>query len=94
MDIEKILASSNRRKIFRILRKTQRMSIMDLVRKTKSTYNQVHSDLKNLEKEGLVIDEQQGHSRIISLNRENPKTDLILKALKLLNGLQKEANNQ
>jgi DNA-binding transcriptional ArsR family regulator len=94
MDIEKILASSNRRKIFRILRKTQRMSIMDLVRKTKSTYNQVHSDLKNLEKEGLVIDERQGHSRIISLNRENPKTDLILKALKLLNGLQKEANNQ
>lgn len=94
MKIEKILASSNRRKLFRILRKTKQTNIMDLVRKAKSTYNQVQSDLRILEKEGIIIEERKGRLRMISLNRENPKTDLVLKALKLLNELQREANTQ
>ena len=55
MKIEKILASSNRRKLFRILRKTKQTNIMDLVRNAKSTYNQVQSDLRILEKEGIII---------------------------------------
>jgi len=67
---------------------------MDLVRKARSTYNQVQSDLRILEKEDIIIEERRGRLRMISLNRENPKTDLVLKALKLLNDLQKEANNQ
>lgn len=94
MKIEKILASSNRRKLFRILRKTKQTNIMDLVRNAKSTYNQVQSDLRILEKEGIIIEERKGRLRMISLNRENPKTDLVLKALKLLNELQREANTQ
>jgi len=67
---------------------------MDLVRNAKSTYNQVQSDLRILEKEGIIIEERKGRLRMISLNRENPKTDLVLKALKLLNELQREANTQ
>jgi DNA-binding transcriptional ArsR family regulator len=94
MDIEKIIASSNRRKILRVLFKTKQINIMDLVGKAKSTYNQVHSDLKILEKEGLLIDGRKGHSRMLSLNMGNPKTELVLKALTLLENLQREANNQ
>lgn len=94
MKIEKILASATRRKIFRILCRVNQMNIMDLVHKAKSTYNQIQSNLKVLEKEGVIIDEHKGHLRVIRLNWENPKTYLLLKALKMFNELQKEANNQ
>jgi hypothetical protein len=67
---------------------------MDLVRKTRSTYNQVQSDLRILEREGFIVEECRGRLRMISLNRENPKTHLVLEALKLLNDLQKAANNK
>ncbi len=94
MEISKILSSSNRRKIFRILRKTNQTNIMNLVYNTRSTYNQVQSDLKTLKKEGIITDKHKGHLRIISLNKENPKTKLLLKALKMLDELQKEVNVQ
>ena len=57
---------------------------MDLVRKVNSTYTQVNRNLQILEKEGMVKSEHYGHIRIIRLNRENPKTEAILKALKIL----------
>ena len=94
MKIEKILASANRRKILRILSTVNQTNIMDLVHKAKSTYNQIQSNLKILEKESVIIDERKGHLRVIKLNWENPKAHLLLKALRMFNELQKEANNQ
>lgn len=67
---------------------------MNLVYNARSTYNQVQSDLKTLKKEGIITDERKGHFRMISLNKENPKTELLLKAMKMLDELQKEANIQ
>lgn len=57
---------------------------MELVRKANSTYNQVNINLQILQKEGVVFDERFGRMRVIWLNRENPKTARLLRALEIL----------
>ena len=57
---------------------------MDLVRKVNSTYTQVNRNLGILEKEGIVKSEHYRRIRIIRLNRENPKTEALVKALEIL----------
>jgi predicted transcriptional regulator len=84
MDSEVILSSSCRRRILRVLSRSGRANVMELVRKVNSTYNQVNSNLQILQKEGVVFDEHFGRMRVIRLNRENPKTELLLQALKIL----------
>jgi predicted transcriptional regulator len=84
MDSEVILSSSCRRKILRVLSHSGRANIMALVRKVNSTYNQVNSNLQILQKEEIVFDEHFGRMRVISLNKENPRTLLLLQALKML----------
>jgi DNA-binding transcriptional ArsR family regulator len=84
MDLEKLLASSCRRKILTVLWKINKANIMDLVFKVNSTYSQVNPNLKILAEEGIVSDERCGRMRIIRLNKENPKTTLLLQALKIL----------
>ena len=57
---------------------------MKLVQKVNSTYNQVNSNLQILRNEGIIFDEHFGRMRVIRLNRENPRTLLLLQALKML----------
>jgi hypothetical protein len=57
---------------------------MDLVQKVNSTYNQVNSNLQILREEGIIVDQHLGRMRVIRLNKENPKTALLLQALKIL----------
>jgi len=57
---------------------------MKLVQKVNSTYNQVNSNLQILQKEEIIFDEHFGRMRVIRLNKENPKTLLLLQALKIL----------
>jgi hypothetical protein len=57
---------------------------MELVRKVNSTYNQVNLNLQILQKEGIIFDEHFGRMRVVQLNKENPKTLALLKALKIL----------
>ena len=84
MNLETLLSSSCRRRILRVLSRTGRTNIMELVRKVNSTYNQVNSNLQILQKEGVVIDAHFGRMRVIRLNKENLKTRLLLGALKML----------
>ena len=63
---------------------------MALVRKVNSTYNQVNSNLHILQKEGIVFDEHFGRMRVISLNKENSRTRLLLQALKMLENLKRK----
>jgi predicted transcriptional regulator len=84
MDLETLVASSCRRRILRVLSSSKRTNVMELVRKVNSTYNQVNSNLQILQKDGIVFDEHIGRMRVIRLNRENPRTTLILQALKML----------
>jgi hypothetical protein len=58
---------------------------MGLVRNINSTYVEVNRNLKILQNEGVVFDQRVGRMRMLKLNHENPKTDLLLKALKILN---------
>jgi DNA-binding transcriptional ArsR family regulator len=83
IELEMILASSCRRRILRVLYKLGRVNVMMLVRKVNSTYSQVNPNLQILEKEGIVTEEHLGHKRIIKLNRENDKTEVLLQVLKI-----------
>lgn len=79
-----MLASSGRQKILKATSKGEGLNIMDLVRKTNSTYNEVNRNLTALEKEGIITNSRCGRMRIIRLNKKNPKTIILLQALKIL----------
>jgi DNA-binding transcriptional ArsR family regulator len=79
-----ILASSCRCRILRVLWRLGRANVMELVRRVNSTYSQVNPNLQILQEEGIVSDEHYGRMRIVRLNKENPKTTILLQALKLL----------
>lgn len=78
------MASSCRQKILETLSRVQQTHMMDLVRKVNSTHIQVNRNLKILEQEDIVESKYYGRMRMIKLNRENPKTEVILKALRTL----------
>jgi predicted transcriptional regulator len=84
MDLKILIASSCRRKIIQVLSSSKRTNVMKLVQKANSTYNQVNSNLQILQKEGIIFDEHFGRMRVIRLNRENHRTQLLLQALKIL----------
>jgi predicted transcriptional regulator len=84
LDLERLLASSCRRKILKFLWENERGNVMEVVRKVNSTYSQVNPNLHILAEEGIIKDERCGRLRIIRLNKQNPKTVLLLQALKIL----------
>jgi predicted transcriptional regulator len=94
MDLEKMMASSCRRRILRVLSRTGRTNVMALVRKVNSTYNQVNSNLQILQKEGIVFDEHFGRMRVIRLNKENVKTRLLLEVLSMLENSRRKSKQQ
>jgi hypothetical protein len=59
---------------------------MKLILKVNGKYPQVNAELQILQKEGIIVDKRVGQMRIISLNRENPNTGVLVQALKLLHG--------
>ena len=58
---------------------------MQLILKVNGKYPQVNAELQVLQKENIIFDEHMGRMRMVRLNKENPKTVLLLKALKILN---------
>lgn len=58
---------------------------MQLILKVNGKYPQINSELQILKKENIISDQRVGRMRIIRLNKENPKTMLLLQALKILN---------
>jgi Predicted transcriptional regulator len=84
LNLKKLLASTCRQKILEALSKPGGMNIMAVVRKINSTYNETNRNLKILEQEGIIHSEVYGRVRYIKLNRENPRTTLLLQALKTL----------
>jgi DNA-binding transcriptional ArsR family regulator len=84
MSLDNLLNSKVKRRIIRVLWKIGSTNIMDLARRTNSTYNQLIPHLVALEKEGVVSEHRYGRMRMITLERENEKTKLLLQALKIL----------
>jgi len=84
LDLEALLSSSCRRRIIKVLSNNESTNIMQLILKVNSTYNQVNSSLQVLQKEGIIFDEHIGRMRIIRLNKENKRTEILLQALKVL----------
>ncbi len=84
-----MLASSQRQNILNELSRVHEIRVMQLVSRVGSTYNELNRNLKILADEGIVTDEyrvkvKHGKIRVIMLNRDNPKTKLLLQALKTL----------
>jgi predicted transcriptional regulator len=97
LDLRKVMASSLRQNMLKVLSEKREMQVMKLVSSTGSTYNELNRNLSILEKEGLIINEypqrvRRGKVRIIRLNKENPKTQALLRALKMLEQESDEAS--
>jgi hypothetical protein len=58
--------------------------MMHLVRDANSTYNEVNTHLKVLREENIIFDEHLGRLRVIRLVTENPRTQILLEALRIL----------
>jgi DNA-binding transcriptional ArsR family regulator len=84
MRLEQIIASSCRQKMLLGLAKVKKTHVTQLVRMINSTYNQVNRNLEILEEEGIIKTQRLGYLKIVELQRENPKTLKLLKALELL----------
>jgi hypothetical protein len=89
MDLEKLIASSLRQKILKELSKIREIRMMQLVYRTGGTYNEVNRNLKILEIEGIIVNDYRNivkHStvRVIFLNKENPRTRILIQVLKEL----------
>lgn len=84
MDLENLLSSACRRKIINYLAENGPTNIMELILGIRGKYPQTNSELLILQKEEIVLDERFGRMRRIRLNKENAKTLLLLKALKIL----------
>lgn len=84
MRLRQILASTCRQKILETLAKVDQTHLMELIRKTNSTYGQIKRNLKILEEEHIVTIKYYGRLKIIRLNRESEKTRTLLKVLHAL----------
>lgn len=84
MRLGQIIASSCRQKILLALSKIKETHVTNLVRIINSTYTQVNRNLVILEKEDVIKTKRYGRMRIIELKIENPKTQALLKALRML----------
>lgn len=85
MKLEQLIASSCRQKILLALSSTKGTHVTNLVRIINSTYNQVNRNLLILEDEGIIKTKRYGHLKIVELEKENPRTEALLKALHILN---------
>jgi DNA-binding transcriptional ArsR family regulator len=84
MRLSRIIASSSRQKILMALAKVDKTYVTKLVRMINSTYLEVNRNLIILQEEGIVSMKRLGHLRVIELQRSNPRTLALLKALELL----------
>lgn len=89
LDLKKLIASSCRQKILKALSESKEIRVMQLVHRISSPYNEVNRNLIILETEDIIINDyrkQVKHARIriIKLNSENPRTQILLNALKEL----------
>jgi predicted transcriptional regulator len=99
LDLNKLLASSGRQKLLKELAKCKELNVMALVRRLNSPYNEVNRNLGILEKEGIIINDyrkrvRRGKVRMIILNRENPKTKILLQVLKTLDTAEVNNNSR
>lgn len=69
MDSERVLGSSCRRKILRLLSHVSEMNIIGIIQKVNSTYSQVNPSLQILANEGIILDQRLGRIRLIKLNQ-------------------------
>jgi predicted transcriptional regulator len=89
VDLRLLLASSVRQKILKVLAEKHELQVMKLASNVGTTYNELNRNLIILEKEGIIINEyrvkvRRGKVRVLRLNKDNPKTEVLISALKML----------
>jgi len=96
LNLSKVIASCLRQNILRELSRTREMRMMKLNDNLRSTYVELNRNLLLLQREGIVMNEYrepagQGKVRIVRLNRDNPKTKILIEVLKILD--DEDSNN-
>lgn len=84
MKLNRVVASLCRQKILLELSKEKELTMMALVRKINSTYDEVNRNLQILQKEALITQQYLGRLRLIRLNLNNKNVSILLHALKSL----------
>lgn len=89
MNLPKLLASSVRQQILRELARKDEIRVMKLCELVETTYNELNRNLAILKAQGIISDDYEervrhGKIRVIRLNRNNPKTKILLQALGIL----------
>jgi DNA-binding transcriptional ArsR family regulator len=82
--MEKVFASTCRIKILKTLAEMGETHVMELVRKTNSTWFEVDRNIKILEELNLVESRYCQNRRLIKLDRADGKVEAVLKALRIL----------
>ena len=83
-ELERIFASKCRTKILKFLAKHGETNIMNLVRKTNSTWAEVDRNIKFLEDVELIETRLWHNRRLIKLKEKDSKVEAVLKALNIL----------
>lgn len=84
MKLEQIIASSCRQRMILALFGAKEMHLNKLIRTLNSTYNEVNRNVQILENEGVIKLTRLGRLKIIELERTNPKTEKLIKSLRIL----------
>ena len=84
LEVERFFASTCRIRILKMLARGGETYIMDLVRKTNSTWSEVDRNVKILESLRIVESRYCQNRRLIRLKRHNGNVEAILKALRIL----------
>ena len=84
MHLGRILASTCRQEILKTLTRMKQTHVMDLVRKVNSTHGEVTRNLSILADEKIIVVKEIGRMKIIQLNRNNERTQHLLRALNIL----------
>jgi DNA-binding transcriptional regulator GbsR (MarR family) len=98
LGLNTILLSICRQEILRALTKNNKMRIMQLVKATGFSYNEVDRNVRILENQALVSQVRRRGYRIVSLNLENERLPVLLNVIGLLGiqmkkgGLQESRN--
>lgn len=84
----KIVASSCRQKIIKILFQKKEIGIMKLINLANGTYNEINRNILILERHGIIVERRQKRQRLLSLNLKNAKTSKLIEIIKIIDHIE------
>ena len=93
MSFEEIISYKTRVKILKYLIHVKEINITELVRKLELNHSVALSHLEYLKKVGLIEEKRFGRIRIIRINEDDPRIELLKKLFKAFEEYNKTTGN-